>query len=168
MSGFHSPILPQTRPETKSLTQTEDSQFWFSPFVRCNYFNLVAATPDAMVDTPLRSPVACHDTKAANSQCQTNIQSFSCTTSTNECLTRKCWWRKQAHSINVRTCLPTRERFEHKTHDGTHQFPQQSHANSRCAYLDSNEIGDLNLQSNLTSSQKLTILLNRAGWCPGG
>ena len=31
-----------------SPTQTKDSQFWFSQFVKCNFFNLVAATPDAI------------------------------------------------------------------------------------------------------------------------
>ena len=40
------------------------SQFWFSQFVKCNFFNLVVATPDAMVDTSLRSLMACHNTKS--------------------------------------------------------------------------------------------------------
>ena len=31
-----------------SPTQTKDSQFWFSQFVKCNFFDLVAATPDAI------------------------------------------------------------------------------------------------------------------------
>ena len=33
----------------------------------CNFFDLVAATPDAMVDTSSRSLAACHNTEAADS-----------------------------------------------------------------------------------------------------
>ena len=61
MSLFPLTVLP------KSPTQTEDSQFWFSQFMKCNFFNLVVATPDIMVDTPLWSSVACHNIKATNS-----------------------------------------------------------------------------------------------------
>ena len=61
------PISPHAKPETKPPTQTEDSQFWFGQLMKCNFFDLVAATPDAMVDTPLRSLIVCHNTKATNS-----------------------------------------------------------------------------------------------------
>ena len=62
------PVLPCAKLET-TPPQTEDSQFWFNQFVKCNFFDLVAATPDAMVDTPLRSAIAHHNAKAANSLC---------------------------------------------------------------------------------------------------
>ena len=61
------PILPYAKLETKPPTQTKDSQFWFNQFVKCNFFGLVVATPDAMVDSLLRSPIAYHNTKATNS-----------------------------------------------------------------------------------------------------
>ena len=35
--------------------------------MKCNFFSLVAATPDAMGDTSLRSLAVCHNAKAANS-----------------------------------------------------------------------------------------------------
>ena len=65
-SHITSPVSPQTRPETKSPTQTKDSQFQFSQFMKCNFFNLVVATPDAMVNTPLQFLIAHHNTKATN------------------------------------------------------------------------------------------------------
>ena len=34
--------------------------------MKCDFFNLAVATPDAMVDTPLRSPTLHHNTKATN------------------------------------------------------------------------------------------------------
>ena len=54
------PVSLCLRPETKSPTQTKDSQFWFSQFVKCNFFDLAAATPDAMVDALLRSIMLSH------------------------------------------------------------------------------------------------------------
>ena len=36
----------------KPPTQANNSQFWFSQFMKCNFSNLAAATPDAMVDFP--------------------------------------------------------------------------------------------------------------------
>ena len=56
----------------KPPTQTNDSQFQFSQFMKCNFFNLVAATPDAMANTSLGSPIAHHNAKATNSQCWTS------------------------------------------------------------------------------------------------
>ena len=61
------PVLLQTRPETESPIQTEESQFWFRQFVKCKFSNLVAATPDAMADAPLPFLMLCHNAKAANS-----------------------------------------------------------------------------------------------------
>ena len=49
-------------------TQTKDSQFQFSQFVKCNFFNLVATTPDAMVNSPLRSLTSNHNAKATDHQ----------------------------------------------------------------------------------------------------
>ena len=40
---------------------------WPSQFAKCNFSNLVVATPDAMVGTPLRSFIQYHNTKATNS-----------------------------------------------------------------------------------------------------
>ena len=51
----------------KPPTQTNDSQFKFSQFMKCNFFSQVATTHDAMVDYSLRSPIACHNAKATNS-----------------------------------------------------------------------------------------------------
>ena len=61
------PVSHCAKPETKPPTQTNDSQFQFSQFVKCSFFDLVAATPDAMVDTPLQSRAAHHNTEATNS-----------------------------------------------------------------------------------------------------
>ena len=61
------PISPYAKLETKPPTQTNDSQFQLSQFVKCNFFDLVAATPDAMVDFLLRSPIVCRNAKASNS-----------------------------------------------------------------------------------------------------
>ena len=68
----------------KSPTQTNDSQFQFSQFVKCNFFNLVVATPGAMVDTSLGSLIAHHNAKATNSQCQTSLQGGLPSASTSE------------------------------------------------------------------------------------
>ena len=43
------------------------SQFQFSQFVKSNFFNQVVATPDAMVNILLQSPIVYHNTKATNS-----------------------------------------------------------------------------------------------------
>ena len=37
------------------------------PIAKCNFFNLVAATPDTMVDAPLRSIMLHHNVEATNS-----------------------------------------------------------------------------------------------------
>ena len=61
------PISPHAKLEIEPPTQTYDSQFWFSQFMKCNFFNLVVATPDAMADSPLRSLIAHQSAKATNS-----------------------------------------------------------------------------------------------------
>ena len=55
------PVSPHTKPESTPATQTKGSQF-----MKCNFFNLVVATPDTVVDTPLGSLIACHNAKVAS------------------------------------------------------------------------------------------------------
>ena len=49
------------------LTCYANSQFQFGQFVKCNFSNLVAATPGAMVNAPLQFIMLHHNEKAANS-----------------------------------------------------------------------------------------------------
>ena len=64
---LHLSGLTNAKPETKPPTQTEDSQFQFSQFMKCNFFDLVVAIPDARVDASLQSLMGCHNAKGTNS-----------------------------------------------------------------------------------------------------
>ena len=54
--------------------------------MKCNFFNLVVATPDAMVDTSLQSLMAHQNAKATDSQCQTKHKTKHNTTNENKTL----------------------------------------------------------------------------------
>ena len=62
------PVSPDAKLETNLQPKlTTHNSSLASQFMKCNFFSLVVATPDVMVDTSLRSLIAHHNTKATNS-----------------------------------------------------------------------------------------------------